>query len=250
MSGHSKWHSIKHKKAAIDAKRGKIFTKIIKEITVAARMGGGDVDSNPRLRTAVEEAQGANMPKDNITRAIKRGTGELEGVNYEEATYEGYGPGGTAILVMTLTDNKNRTTASIRHIFSRFGGSLGDNGCVSWMFNKKGLLHIAKGTIAEDELFDLSADAGADDVNTEDDDFIEVYTDPSELFDIKEKLIEKGVEIENAEVSMIPQNTVFIEGIAAKKLMNLINTLEDNEDVQNVYSNFDMPDELMNRDIE
>lgn len=249
MSGHSKWHSIRHKKAAVDAKRGKLFTKLIKEITVAARLGGGDPNANPRLRTAIEAAQDANMPKENIIRAIKRGTGELEGVSYEEAVYEGYGPGGTAILVNVLTDNKNRTTAEVRHLFTKFGGSLGDSGCVSWMFNKRGLIQIPKSAVDEDTIFEIAIDAGAEDVNMDDEEFYEIYTSPGDLIDIKNKIAEKGIKIENAEVTMIPQNTVHLEGEDAKKLLNLINALEDHDDVQNVYSNFDIPDEIINQNM-
>ena len=244
MSGHSKWHSIKHKKAAIDAKRGKIFTKLIKEIMVAARMGGGDPSANARLRTAIEIAKSNNMPSTNIMRAVKKGAGELDGAAYEESTYEGYGPGGAAVMVEVLTDNKNRTTADVRHAFSRFGGNLGEGGCVSWMFDKKGLIQIDKTKIDEEKLFDIALEAGAEDINSEDD-YYEVVCEPNLFSDVKKALEDSGVEIENAEVSMIPQNTVKLEGKEAKSLLKLIEVLEDNDDVQNVYSNFDIPDEVM-----
>jgi len=244
MSGHSKWHSIKHKKAAIDAKRGKIFTKLIKEIMVAARMGGGDPSANARLRTAIEIAKSNNMPNTNIMRAVKKGAGELDGAAYEESTYEGYGPGGAAVMVEVLTDNKNRTTADVRHAFSRFGGNLGEGGCVSWMFDKKGLIQIDKTKIDEEKLFDIALEAGAEDINSEDD-YYEVVCEPNLFSDVKKALEDSGVEIENAEVSMIPQNTVKLEGKEAKSLLKLIEVLEDNDDVQNVYSNFDIPDEVM-----
>ena len=244
MSGHSKWSSIKHKKGAADAKRGKTFTKLIKEITVAARMGGGDPDGNPRLRTAILAAKAENMPKENIERGIKKGTGELEGVSYEEANYEGYGPGGSAVLVECLTDNKNRTVADVKHVFERNGGSLGEPGCVSWIFEKKGLIVIDKVNADEEQLFDLALEAGAEDVKDDDAQF-EVITDPSEFEAVKETIESAEVSYNFAEITMIPKNTVKVEGKKAQQMLNLMEALEDNDDVSNVYSNFDISDEDM-----
>lgn len=245
MSGHSKWHTIKHKKGALDAKRGKIFTKLIKEITVAARTGGsGDVDQNARLRKVVTDAKGMNMPNDTIDRAIKRGTGELEGVNYEELTYEGYGIGGVAVLVETMTDNRNRTVAEIRHLFSKNGGNLGEAGSVAWMFDKKGYIVVAKDAKPEDELFELALDAGADDMQDEGDVF-EIYTAP-EKFDVVHEALQKAkVEMQTAEVSMIPQTYTRLEGDDAKKMLKLYEALDDNDDVQKVYANFDIDESEM-----
>ncbi len=246
MSGHNKWSSIKHKKGAVDAKRGKIFSRIIKEISVAARMGGGDVGTNTRLRTAVNTAKAQNMPKDNIARAIKRGTGELEGVNYEEMTYEGYGPGGVAVMVSILTDNKNRAVAEVRHTFTKHNGNLGETGCVSWLFDNKGYMTVDKSSITEDELMELALDAGADDVQDEGDVFA-IYTDPSEFDNVKEALDAKGVKFESAEITMIPQNTVKLEGKKAEQMLKLMDRLEDSDDIQNVYANFDIADDEMER---
>lgn len=242
MSGHSKWHTIKHKKGALDAKRGKIFTKLIKEITVAARVGGsGDVDQNARLRKVVNDAKGMNMPNDTIDRAIKRGTGELEGVNYDEITYEGYGIGGVAVLVETMTDNRNRTVAEIRHLFSKNGGNLGEAGSVAWMFDKKGLIIVDKAAKSEDELFELALDAGADDMKDEGDVF-EIYTAPENFEAVHEALTKAKIEMQSAEVSMIPQNYIKLEGDDAKKMLKLYDALDDNDDVQHLYANFDIDD--------
>ncbi len=244
MSGHNKWSSIKHKKGAADAKRGKVFTKVIREITVAARMGGGDINGNPRLRAAVALAKSENMPKDNIDRAIKKGTGELEGVSYEEANYEGYGPGGVAVLVDCLTDNKNRTVADVKHLFERYGGSLGEPGCVAYMFEKKGLIVIEKDKVDEEELLDLVLEAGAEDVKEEETEF-NVITDASDLESVKKAVDDAGIPNTFAEVTMIPQNTVEVEGKKAQQIFNLIEALEDVDDVSKVYANFDMSDEVM-----
>lgn len=242
MSGHSKWSSIKHKKGAADAKRGKAFTKLIKEITVAARMGGGDPNGNPRLRTAVDAAKAANMPKDNIERGIKKGTGELEGVNYEETNYEGYGPGGVAVLVECLTDKKNRTVADVKYIFERNGGSLGEPGCVAWMFEKKGLIVVEKTSVDEESLFELSLNSGAEDVRDDGDEF-EIITDPGDFEAVKSAIEEAGIAMNLAENGMIPKNTVKLEGKKAQQMLSLMEALEDNDDVSKVYANFDIPDE-------
>lgn len=245
MSGHSKWSTIKRKKGANDAKRGKIFTKLIKEITVAAKMGGGDPDANPRLRTAVLSAKSENMPKDNIERAIKKGTGGLEGVNYEEILYEGYGPGGVAVLVETMTDNKNRTVADVRHYFSKSGGNLGESGCVGWMFDKKGVVVVDKETISEEELMDLALEAGAEDVVEEDTTF-QVITAPEDFNEVMGNLEKAELKHVEASVSMVPKNTVDVaEEKTARSLMKLLDSLEDHDDVQKVHANFDIPDELM-----
>jgi YebC/PmpR family DNA-binding regulatory protein len=244
MSGHSKWSSIKHKKGAADARRGKIFTKLIKEITVAARMGGGDLNGNPRLRTAVEAAKAANMPKDNIERGIKKGTGELEGVNYEETNYEGYGPGGVAVMVECLTDKKNRTVADVKHIFERNGGSLGEPGCVAWMFEKKGVIVVEKASVDEESLLELALNSGAEDVRDDGDEF-EIVTDPGDFESVKSAIEDAGVTISVAENGMIPKNTVKLEGKRAQQMLSLMEALEDNDDVSNVYANFDIPDEEM-----
>ncbi len=247
MAGHSKWANIKHKKGAADAKRGKIFTRLIKEITVAARMGGGDIDGNPRLRSAVATAKAENMPKDNINRAIKKGTGELEGEVYDEILYEGYGPGGVAVLVECMTDNRNRTVADIRHYFSKSNGNLGESGCVNWMFDKKGLITVEKSVMAEDELMDIALEAGAEDV-VEDGDEFQVLTAPEDFDDVREAMEKAGVTMSSAEVSMIPQNTVEVtEENVAKSLMKLLDNLEEHDDVQNVHANFDIDDELVEK---
>ena len=243
MSGHSKWHTIKHKKGAADAKRGKIFTKIIKEITVAARMGGGDIEGNPRLRTIVLKARDANMPKDNIERAIKKGTGDLEGVSYTEGMYEGYGAGGVAILVETLTDNKNRTAADVRSIFTKAGGNLGETGCVSYMFNRKGVITLSTETCSEDDVFNAALEAGAEDVVTEDG-VIEVYTAPDDFETVRDALESAGFKREMAEVSMIADQRITLDDEKTRKVLRLIDNLEDNDDVQNVYSNMDIPDDF------
>jgi YebC/PmpR family DNA-binding regulatory protein len=247
MSGHSKWSTIKRKKGAIDAKRGKIFTKIIKEITLAARLGGGDIEGNSRLRQAVMAAKEENMPKDNIDRAIKKGIGGGEGAaNFEEITYEGYGPAGVAVLVEVMTDNKNRTVAEIRHIFSKHGGNLGENGCVSWIFSKKGSIVIDKKAIDEDALMELALDAGAEDVKSEGNEF-EVITDPASFEPVKKVIDAKGINHLEARIGMIPSNTVKLEAGKAEQMLKLMEKLEDNDDVQNVYANFDIDDEVMEK---
>ncbi len=246
MSGHSKWSTIKHKKGATDAKRGKIFTKLIKEITVAARMGGGgDPASNPRLRTAIQAAKNENMPKDNIERAIKKGTGELEGVNYEESVYEGYGPGGAAVLVESLTDNKNRAVADIRHIFSKSGGNLGENGCVAWMFDKKGYINVKKEAVDEEALMETAIDAGAEDVREEENNF-EIITDPQDFESVKAAIDTASIPYIEAEITMLPQSNACLEGKEAEQMIRLMEALEDCDDVQKVYTNADIPDELVN----
>jgi YebC/PmpR family DNA-binding regulatory protein len=245
MSGHSKWSSIKHKKGAADAKRGKIFTKLIKEITVAARMGGsGDPDANPRLRAAILAAKAENMPKDNIERGIKKGTGELEGVDYEENTYEGYGPGGAAVLLESLTDNKNRAVADIRHIFAKCGGNLGENGCVAWMFDKKGCIVVERSAIDEETLMETALDAGAEDVREDDSNF-EVITAPEDFEAVKAAIDEKEIPCLDAEVTMLPQTAASLQGKEAEQMIRLMDMLDDCEDVQKVYTNADIPDELV-----
>ncbi|HMO79800.1 MAG TPA: YebC/PmpR family DNA-binding transcriptional regulator [Pyrinomonadaceae bacterium] len=245
MSGHSKWHTIKHKKGALDAKRGKIFTKLIKEITVAARTGGsGDVDANARLRKAVSDAKAQNMPNDTIDRAIKRGTGELEGVAYDEITYEGYGPNGVAVLIETMTDNRNRTVAELRHIFSKNGGNLGEAGSVAWMFDKKGYIVVDKVAKSEDELFEIAIEAGAEDMK-DDGDVYEIFTAPDNFEAVNDAVKAAGIEPQAAEVSMIPQNYIKLEGGDAKQMMKLYDSLDDNDDVQKVYANFDIDESEM-----
>jgi YebC/PmpR family DNA-binding regulatory protein len=244
MSGHSKWSSIKHKKAAVDAKRGKMFTKLIKEITVAAREGGGDPDTNPRLRTAIANAKAQNMPNETIERGILRGTGQLPGTSYEEIIYEGYGPKGVAIIVEVVTDNRNRSTSDLRNILSKNGGNLGERGCVSWMFDKKGLIVIDKDKADEDELIMVTLDAGAEDIKSEDDSY-EIITEPQHFESVRNAVQEAGIETTLEEVSMIPQTTVKLDGKEALQLLKIIESLEDHDDVQNVYSNFDIPDELI-----
>jgi len=247
MSGHNKWSTIKHKKGKADAQRGKLFTKLIKEITVAARMGGGDPDGNPRLRRAIDTAKGANMPRDNIARAVKKGTGELEGVDYVEFSYEGYGPGGVAVLVEVLTDNKNRTVADVRHIFSKNNGSLGEAGCVAWMFEAKGVVTTAEDVTDEDAVFMAAAEAGADDIEANDGGGFIVTCEPSSLEAVGAALAEAGLAVANSELTRVPQNTVPVEGRAVEQVMRLIDALEDNDDVQQVYANFDISDEELER---
>ena len=244
MSGHSKWSTIKHKKGAADAKRGKIFTRLIKEITVAARLGGGDPASNPRLRSAIQAAKAENMPKENIERGIKKGTGELEGVSYEEVNYEGYGPGGVALLVDCLTDNKNRTVADLKHIFDRHGGSLGEPGCVAWMFEKKGLIVSERGKVDEEKLLELALEAGAEDIKEEGTEF-EVITAPSDFEAVKKAFDNSALAYHIAEIDMIPQNTIKLEGKKAERMLKMMEALEDNDDVNQVYANFDIPDDVM-----
>lgn len=243
MSGHSKWSTIKHKKGRADAKRGKIFTKIIREITVGAREGGGDVDSNPRLRAAVAAAKAANMPADNIKRAIDRGTGALPGVTYEEMSFEGYGPGGVALMLELLTDNRNRTTPEIRHLFARYGGNLGENGCVSWLFTRKGLILIARTPdLDEDEIMEKALEAGAEDLETDDQEFYRVYTAPEDLHAVKERLEAAGITAEAAQMDMEPSSTTRLEGKAAEQMIRLMDAFDDHDDVQNVWANFDIDD--------
>lgn len=244
MSGHSKWSTIKHKKKAVDAKRGKIFTKLIKEITVAARMGGGDPNSNPRLRTAIAAAKNENMPKDNLERAIKKGTGELEGVNYEEILYEGYGPGGAAIMVEALTDNKNRAVADIRHIFSKHGGNIGANGCVAWMFDKKGCIDIQKDGVDEEAVMEISLDAGAEDV-LEEEKVFEIITAPEDFESVKAAIDNASIPYFSAEITMLPQTTSSLTGKEAEQMLKLMESLDDCDDVQKVYTNADIPEELV-----
>lgn len=242
MSGHSKWHSIKHKKGALDAKRGKIFTRLIREITVAARDGGGDPDMNPRLRKAIADGKAANMPNDNIDRAVKRGTGELEGVSYDEITYEAYGPGGVAVLIETMTDNRNRTVAELRHLLSKNNGNLGESGSVAYMFDRKGYFVVDKAQKSEDDLFEIVIEAGADDLNDDDENF-EIYTDQETYDDVKKALEVAGVETEVAEISMIPQNYIKVEGSDARNMIRLYDAIDDHDDVQNVYTNSDIDDD-------
>ncbi len=244
MAGHSKWKQIKHKKAALDAKRGAKFTKLIKEITVAARQGGGDPEGNARLRTAIENAKAGNMPAENIARAIKKGTGELEGVVYEEATYEGYGPGGAAILIHVTSDNLNRTVASIRHIFSKHGGNLGTPNSVAWMFDSRGQLYMDATRYAEEEVFDAALEAGAEDIATEGDQHI-ITTEPTLLNTVREALESKGFSVVSAGVELIPQNTVTVEGKDAERLLRLADALEEHDDVSKVFSNFDIDQETL-----
>ncbi|HOJ52721.1 MAG TPA: YebC/PmpR family DNA-binding transcriptional regulator [Syntrophales bacterium] len=248
MSGHSKWSTIKRKKGAADAKRGKIFTKIIREITMAARLGGGDPEKNPRLRQAILAAKDENMPKENIERAIKKGLGADgdDGSNFEEVVYEGYGPGGVAVLVEVVTDNKNRTVAEIRHIFSKYGGNLGENGCVAWMFDKKGSILIDKKLIDEDRLMEIAIEAGADDVKEEENEY-EVITSPAQLDEVRAAIEAKGIKVLSSRISMIPKTTVELTGEKAISMLKLMEKMEDNDDVQNVYANFDIPDEIMEK---
>lgn len=246
MSGHNKWSTIKHKKGAADAKRGKIFSRLIKEIAIAARMGGGDAEGNPRLRTAVNAARAANMPKDNIERAIKRGTGEIAGVSYEEVIYEGYGPGGVAVLLEALTDNKNRTVADIRHIFEKHSGNLGESGCVAWIFEKRGVIELAGDDLTEDEVMELALEAGAQDVKAEGDSF-EITTDPVDFEAVRTAVETKGWKIELAEITMVPQNTVKLEGKKAEQMLKMMDALDDHDDLQRVVANFDISEDEMIR---
>lgn len=244
MSGHSKWANIKHKKAAVDAKRGKVFTKLIRELTVAAKHGGGDVESNPRLRTAISTAKNANMPNDTIERAVKRGTQEVGGDDFHELMYEGYGPGGSAVLVQTLTDNKNRTVADVRRIFTKHGGNLGENGCVAWMFHMKGRIGFEKANVDEDQVFEIALEAGADDVMTEDNELV-VVTPPESFEEVKSALEAASISFDSAIITMVPETSVKIDGKEAEHMLRLMEALEDSDDVQNVYSNFDIPEELI-----
>ena len=245
MSGHNKWSTIKHKKGAADAKRGKVFTKIIKEISVAAKLGGGDPIANPRLRTAIDKAKAENMPKDNIERAIKKGAGGMEGVTYEEIVYEGYGPGGAAVLVEVMTDNRNRSVSDIRSIFTKCNGNMGEAGCVAWMFSKKGLILYDK-SVDFERLFDAAIEAGAEDV-VEQDEQLEVTTEPGNFIEVREALEANGFRHSNGEITMIPQTLVVLEGKQAENMLKLMDRLEDNDDVQNVYANFDISSEEMEK---
>ncbi len=241
MSGHSKWSTIKRKKARVDAQRGKIFTRLSREIIVAARLGGGDPDANPRLKAAIQRAKEANIPNENIQRAIQKGTGELGAAAYEELIYEGYGPGGVAVMLEIMTDNRNRTAGEIRHLFSRHGGNLGEAGCVSWMFSKKGVIVVEKDGLDEDELMLNALEAGAEDVKTEEDEF-EIITAPEDFEQVRRALVEKGVPIAEAQVTMVPQSTVKLTGKEAEQMMRLMEALEDHDDVQEVYANFELED--------
>lgn len=242
MSGHSKWHSIRHKKAAADAKRGKMFTRLIKEISVAARIGGGDPDANPRLRTAVQAAKNANMPQTNITRAIKKGTGDLPGQSYEPASYEGYGPGGVAVFVEALTDNKNRTVAEIRHLFSKHGGNLGESGSVNWMFERKGYIRVNREGVSEERLLEVALESGAEDMQSDEETF-EIYT-PFEQFDSVRQAIEAAeIPVESSELTMLPTNSIQLEGKEAQRMLKLMEVLEEHDDVENVYANFDIDEQ-------
>ena len=246
MSGHSKWSTIKHKKALKDARRGRAFTKLIKDLTIAARIGGSDLSANPRLRTAVAAAKAASMPNDTIDRAIKKGAGELEGVSYEDVIYEGHGPGGVAIMLQALTDNKNRTVSEIRHFFSKHGGSLGAPNSVAWMFTKKGVISVEKANVDEDQLMEVALDAGAEDV-TAGEDLFEIVTAPEDLDAVREALEKTEVVVSSAEVSMIPQNTVTLSGKEAEQTLKLLEILQDHDDVQSVSANFDMDQDEMER---
>lgn len=247
MSGHSKWATTKHKKAAADAKRGKVFTKIAKELTIAAKLGGGDPTGNPRLRLAMEKARAVNMPSDNIKRAVQKGTGELPGVSYEEISYEGYGPGGVALMIDTLTDNKNRSVADLRFILSKNGGNLGETGCVAWIFESKGYLLVEKNKVDEDTLMSVALDAGAEDMkNEEGEDNFEVITDPSDFEAVKETIEKAGIDLVSAEVTKLPKNEIALTGEKeAAQMIRLMEALEDHDDVQDVYANFNIPDDLM-----
>jgi YebC/PmpR family DNA-binding regulatory protein len=244
MSGHSKWATIKRKKASIDAKRGKVFTQITKELTIAAKHGGGDPAGNPRLRLAVDKARASNMPADNIKRAIMKGTGELPGVSYEEVTYEAYGAGGVAMLIDTVTDNKNRTVSELRHLLERGSGKLATAGSVAWSFHKKGIIHILKASYQEDDILSIILDAGADDLKVEDD-IYEINTTPESFENVKKALEAKSIKIESAELQMIPENFVKVDGKEAEQVLKLVESLEDHEDVQNVFPNFDIDEKIM-----
>ncbi|HOK22996.1 MAG TPA: YebC/PmpR family DNA-binding transcriptional regulator [Candidatus Hydrothermia bacterium] len=245
MSGHSKWAQIKHKKAKVDAQRGKLFTKVIREITIAARMGGGDPDHNPRLRIAIDKAKETNMPWENIERAIKRGTGELEGVDYVETVFEGFGPEGIALLIKVLTDNKNRTAGEIRHILTRYGGHLGAPGSVAWQFEEKGIIYLSKDKVSEDTVLEVALQKGAEDIRDEGDTFA-LYCTPKDFAELKNAFQERGIEILDADITMIPQSSIRIEDErTAERILRLVDALEENDDVQKVYANFDIPDEVL-----
>jgi YebC/PmpR family DNA-binding regulatory protein len=248
VSGHSKWASIKHKKASTDAKRGKAFSKIVKEIAIAARLGGGDPGSNPRLRTVIEKAKEVNMPHDNIKKAVMKGTGELPGVAYEEYIYEGYGPAGVAVMLEVTTDNKNRTVSEIRHIMTKNGGSLGEAGCVAWMFDKKGYILVDKSKASEDTVIAVALDAGAEDMKNEPgEDNFEVLTAPEDLNTVKDALMNARIPVESAEATMLPKTYVALDSKTAEQMIRLVDALEEHDDIQNVYANFDLPDEIEGR---
>ena len=244
MAGHSKWAQIKRKKAVTDARRGQLWSKLLKEVSVAARMGGDDPDGNARLRTAIQDARAANVPNDNIERAVKRGSGQLEGVTYEEVTYEGYGAGGVAVLIEALTDNRNRTVSDVRHLFSKHGGNLGENGCVGWMFDKRGYFAIDRSAMAEEAFMELALEIGAEDISIEEETF-EIYSRPEDYAATREALDERGVKLEAGQLAMLPQSTVGLEGDDTGKVLRLIEALEDHEDVQHVWSNFDVDEEVL-----
>lgn len=244
MAGHSKWAQIKRKKAVTDARRGKLWSKLLKEVSVAARIGGDDPAGNARLRTAIQDARAANVPNDNIDRAVKRGSGQLDGVTYEEVVYEGYGAGGVAVLIETLTDNRNRTVSDVRHLFSKHGGNLGENGCVGWMFDKRGYFAIASSEMAEEEFMELALELGAEDISIEDEIF-EIYSKPEEYAAMREALEERGVELEAGQLAMLPQSTVKLEAGDAGKVLRLVEALEDHDDIQHVWSNFDVDEEVL-----
>lgn len=245
MSGHNKWSTIKHKKGKLDAKRGKLFTKVIRELTTAAREGGGDADGNPRLRAAIQSAKAANMPSDTLNKAIQRGTGELPGVSYEEVTYEGYGPGGVAVMVQALTDNRNRTTAELRHLFGKHGGNLGESGCVAFLFKKQGYLIVPKSVGEEDRVMEAALDAGAEDFFADDPDLYEIYTSPEELHKVKAALEAHGLAVEQAKVEMVPTVQVRLEDKRAEQMVRLMEAFEDHDDVQNIWANFDIDANLL-----
>lgn len=247
MSGHSRWAGIKHKKAIIDSKRGKVFTRIIREITIAAKQGGGKIENNPRLRKAVDDAKAANMPQDNIKRAIQKGTGELPGAEFVELTYEGYGPAGVAIYVEATTDNRNRTTSEIRHLFSSHGGNLGESGSVSWMFETKGYITIERKGVDEEKLTTLAIDLGAEDIKSEDAEVFEIITSPADFQSIKDKLTESKMPISSAEISLIPKNTVTLDEEQARKCLDLMNALDEHDDVKTANANFDIPQNIMEK---
>jgi YebC/PmpR family DNA-binding regulatory protein len=245
MSGHSKWHSIKHKKAKVDAARGRVFTKLIKELTVSARVGGGDPEGNPRLRTAVQAARASNMPAKNIENAIMKGTGELPGVVYEEVVYEGYGPGGVALYINAVTDNKNRTVAEIRHLFGRHGGNLGESGSVAWMFEKRGLIKVARKNYDEDTLFMIALEAGADDIKADDEEFFQIFTSYDQVEKIQDALAKNKITVDSAERTMLPKTTMHLDGKQAEQMLRLMEALDEHDDIQGVFANFDIDDEVM-----
>ena len=250
MGGHSHWAGIKHKKAANDAKKGKIYTKLIKEITIAAKMGGGDPDKNPRLRKAIDDAKEVNMPLDNVKRAIMRGTGQLPGAVYEEVVYEGYGPQGTAVMIEATTDNKNRTFNELRVILERHGGNMGTNGCVSWVFERKGYITVPKASVSEEEIFNIAIESGAEDIKSEDEEVYEIFTTPETFDSVKDKLLEKKIQISSSEITMLPKNEVRInDEEKADSIIKMMDELENHDDVKNVYSNFDIPPELLDKII-